>query len=138
MADRTVLFETGQAGQHFLEQAGVSCEFKVMHVSIFQILSHFLDINFLKVSIDCILSVLSRSWAFSKRRGAAGLRGVDHHSSPEILVEVLLQWDSHLHAVFVSLVNHHVQVVESFFVPFFLCTPLRIRLLENSFEKHLL
>ncbi|KAL6332838.1 hypothetical protein AAG906_015104 [Vitis piasezkii] len=28
MADRTVLFETGQAGQHFLEQAGVSCEFK--------------------------------------------------------------------------------------------------------------
>ncbi|XP_041028402.1 probable carboxylesterase SOBER1-like isoform X2 [Juglans microcarpa x Juglans regia] len=28
MADRTVLFEAGQAGPPFLEQAGVSCEFK--------------------------------------------------------------------------------------------------------------
>ncbi|GLT46699.1 hypothetical protein SLA2020_204400 [Shorea laevis] len=28
-ADRTVLFEAGQAGPPFLEQAGVSCEFKV-------------------------------------------------------------------------------------------------------------
>lgn len=29
MVDRTVLFEAGQAGPPFLEQAGVSCEFKV-------------------------------------------------------------------------------------------------------------
>ncbi|KAK9227744.1 hypothetical protein WN943_012800 [Citrus x changshan-huyou] len=28
MADRTVLFEAGQAGPPFLEQAGISCEFK--------------------------------------------------------------------------------------------------------------
>lgn len=28
MADRTVLFEAGQAGPPFLEKAGVSCEFK--------------------------------------------------------------------------------------------------------------
>ncbi|KAL0398834.1 UNVERIFIED_CONTAM: putative carboxylesterase SOBER1-like [Sesamum radiatum] len=28
MADRTVLFEAGQAGPPLLEKAGVSCEFK--------------------------------------------------------------------------------------------------------------
>lgn len=33
MADRTVLFEAGQAGPPFLEQAGVSCEFKVIYES---------------------------------------------------------------------------------------------------------
>lgn len=30
MSDRTVLFEAGQAGPPFLEQAGLSCEFKVL------------------------------------------------------------------------------------------------------------
>ena len=30
MDDRTVLFEAGQAGPPFVEQAGVSCEFKVL------------------------------------------------------------------------------------------------------------
>lgn len=34
MDDRTVLFEAGQAGPPFLEQAGVSCEFKVVHPNI--------------------------------------------------------------------------------------------------------
>ena len=34
MADRTVLFEAGQAGPPFLEQAGVSCEFKVIYASL--------------------------------------------------------------------------------------------------------
>lgn len=34
MADRTVLFEAGQAGSPFLEQAGVSCEFKVIYDSL--------------------------------------------------------------------------------------------------------
>lgn len=33
MADRTVLFEAGQAGPPFLEKIGVSCEFKVIHCS---------------------------------------------------------------------------------------------------------
>lgn len=32
LADRTVLFEAGQAGPPFLEQAGMSCEFKVISV----------------------------------------------------------------------------------------------------------
>lgn len=30
VADRTVLFEAGQAGPPFLEKAGLSCEFKVI------------------------------------------------------------------------------------------------------------
>lgn len=30
MADRTVPFESGEAGLHFLEQAGICCEFKVI------------------------------------------------------------------------------------------------------------
>jgi len=32
MADATVLFEAGQAGPTFLEQAGIGCEFKVIHL----------------------------------------------------------------------------------------------------------
>jgi lysophospholipase-2 len=38
MADATVLFEAGQAGPPFLEQTGISCEFKVIH--------HVLSIKF--------------------------------------------------------------------------------------------
>ena len=34
MADKTVLFEAGQAGPPFLEKVGVSCEFKVIHPNI--------------------------------------------------------------------------------------------------------
>lgn len=30
MADTTVLFEAGQAGPPFLQQAGMTCEFKVI------------------------------------------------------------------------------------------------------------
>lgn len=33
MADRTVLFEAGQAGPPFVEQVGVTCEFKVTYAS---------------------------------------------------------------------------------------------------------
>lgn len=34
MDDRTVFFEAGQAGPPFLERAGVSCEFKVLLVTL--------------------------------------------------------------------------------------------------------
>jgi hypothetical protein len=46
MADATVLFEAGQAGPPFLEQAGISCEFKVMH--------HILSIKFHFFIIQCM------------------------------------------------------------------------------------
>lgn len=39
MADRTVLFEAGQAGPPFLEQAGVTCEFKVTYARSSTVLS---------------------------------------------------------------------------------------------------
>ena len=34
IADRTVLFEAGQAGPPFLEKIGVSCEFKVKYSQV--------------------------------------------------------------------------------------------------------
>ena len=34
LADRTVLFEAGQAGPPFLEKIGVSCEFKVKYSEV--------------------------------------------------------------------------------------------------------
>lgn len=53
MADKTVLFEAGQAGPPFLEQAGMSCEFKVFILVIWTMLeltgSAFHNIGYLDI-----------------------------------------------------------------------------------------
>ena len=51
MADRTVLFEAGQAGPPFLVDVGVSCEFKVIHpdIAIFFINSCLICLGLLKI-----------------------------------------------------------------------------------------
>ncbi|XWS15510.1 hypothetical protein CRYUN_Cryun34aG0006400 [Craigia yunnanensis] len=68
MADRTALFEAGQAGPPFLEPAGVSCEFKtfIIHDS----------------------AGLTWSWAFNKQRRAAVPRIMDQDSSTKFFLEV--------------------------------------------------
>lgn len=67
IADQTVLFEAGQAGPPFLEQAGVSCEFKVNNAALlksplglYATPKHFLDAS--------KFAGLSWSWAFNKQR----------------------------------------------------------------------
>jgi len=59
MADRTVLFEAGQAGPPFLQSIGVTCEFKVdSYMVLFVSLQRIFDVCelwILSIQIVCIL-----------------------------------------------------------------------------------
>lgn len=89
MADRTVLFEAGQAGPPFLEQAGVSCEFKVCILHIFLIFC-CIYIWLLQKFIIYDSVGLSWSWPFNKQWGAAVPWIMDQDSSTEFVIEVWL------------------------------------------------
>ncbi|KAE8696732.1 hypothetical protein F3Y22_tig00110647pilonHSYRG00077 [Hibiscus syriacus] len=76
MADRTVLFEAGQAGPPFLEQAGVTCEFKIYMPFFSDFLVLFVW-HLLICRNSYAVTGLSWSWPFNKQRRAAVPRIMD-------------------------------------------------------------
>jgi hypothetical protein len=84
IADRTVLFEAGQAGPPFLQKAGVTCEFKVVHFYMV-LFSLSLQLGLQCVSSEYCCRVhftgISGSWPLAFERRAALSRGMDQESS---------------------------------------------------------
>jgi len=87
LADKTVLFEAGQAAPPFLEKIGVSCEFKVKfqvpcNLVIFSMTPTILFISILTL----VLLGLSWSCPLDKQRGAEVSRVLDQSTPTEFLL----------------------------------------------------
>lgn len=97
MADKTVLFEAGEAGPPFLERAGMTCEFKVI-TGVSQIVHlYFVFLTNVSPIIHCCLPYplgLPSSCSFDKQRGVEVLGIMDQDSSSEQLVKINSIFDS--------------------------------------------